>query len=392
MLKAGFSGDDDPRAVFPNVVGKRLYQGGGMMGFGQKDTYIGDEAQAKRGLRLKHPVEHGIVINWDNMEKVLHHTFYNELRIAPEDHPILITETTLNPKLNTEKLTQIMFETFGVPAYYTAICAVLSLYAAGRTTGIVVESGYDVTNIVPVYEGYALRDKVKRMDIAGHYITDYLEHLLMKKGYHDQDMHLLMKKEIVADIKEKLGFVALDCNGQFPQELQSVCNRGFALEQKYELPDGQVITVDIERFQCIEPLFNPQLVDAKSDGIHNILYKTVMECDADIHSDLFENIVLCGGNTMFYGMAERLKKEMCERLILFKKNLVDGYLRMYHDKKSRMFSIDVIELMRQYAATIPKIIAPPERKYSTWIGGSILTSLSTFEEMWITSEEYDEFG
>eukprot|EP01084_Bolivina_argentea_P094557 169980_1 len=182
MLKAGFSGDDDPRAVFPNVVGKRLYQGGGMMGFGQKDTYIGDEAQAKRGLRLKHPVEHGIVINWDNMEKVLHHTFYNELRIAPEDHPILITETTLNPKLNTEKLTQIMFETFGVPAYYTAICAVLSLYAAGRTTGIVVESGYDVTNIVPVYEGYALRDKVKRMDIAGHYITDYLEHLLMKKG------------------------------------------------------------------------------------------------------------------------------------------------------------------------------------------------------------------
>eukprot|EP01083_Nonionella_stella_P186069 680330_1 len=405
MVKVGFSGDDDPRAVFPNVVGRLPHQSGGM-GWPPRHDYVGDEAQAKLCPSwCKNPVEFGIVTNWDDMEKVLHHTFKNELRVVSSEHPLLITETITNPQINSEKMTQIVFETFNVPAYFTNPGAVLSLYASGRTTGVVVESGHSVTHIVPIYEGYPLRDKFKTMNIAGNYITDYMEYLLAKKGHSLSEkkkicqyslseylvpISISEKRMICRDIKEKLSFVAMDYDHELKKATESVADIAQNYELPLILPDGKVLSIDTERFQCIEPLFDPKLVGVDSGGIHQVLYDTVMGCDADIHMDLFENIVLAGGNTMFDGIGHRLKHEI-SRMGLIKKHLVDGYLRTYHGE-SRMFSIDVIDLMAKYAATIPKVVSPPERKYSSWIGGSILTSLSTFEEMWITAAEYDEFG
>ena len=143
-----------------------------MVGMGQMHAYVGDEAQSKRGLlTLNYPIERGIVSNWDDMEKLWHHTFYKELKVDPEEHPVLLTEAPLNPEANREKMTQIMLETFNSPATYVSISSVLSLYISARSTGIVIDSGHGDSNIVPVYEGYPLRKAILGMDIAGQDLT-----------------------------------------------------------------------------------------------------------------------------------------------------------------------------------------------------------------------------
>lgn len=347
VIKAGFAGDESPKCFFPSYVGRpkhiRI-----MAGAVEGDVFIGRKAQELRGLlKIKYPIEHGIVTDWDDMERIWKYIYEEELKTASEEHPVLLTEAPLNPRNNRELAAQMLFETFNVPALFASIQAVLSLYSSGRTTGIVLDSGDGVTHAVPVFEGFALPNAIRRVDIAGRDVTEYLQLLLRKSGYK---FTTTAEKEVVRTIKEKTCYVAplslakeeKDTNGKFDD---------------FPLPDGNVIKLGTERFKAPEILFNPELVGLEYAGIHQVVVDSINRIDLDLRKALYANVVLSGGSTLY--------KEFGTRLL-------------YEIKKLAVKDIKI------------KIYAPPERKYSTWIGGSILAGLSSFKKLWVSAEEFQE--
>ena len=253
-------------------------------------------------LKIEQPIEHGIVRNWDDMEKVWHHTLYSELRVSPEEHPILMTEAPLNPKQNRERMTQIMFEVFNVPCLYVSVQGVLALYSSGRTSGVVLDSGDGVSHTIPIYEGYAIPHAIQRIHLAGRDLTEYLRQLLAKRGY---SFTTAAEIDIVRDIKEKMCYVVAN----FDESLKEA-EESHACEKNYELPDGRKILIGNERFKCPEILFQPLQAGHELEGVHKYCYDSVMKCDVDVRRDLFQNIILAGGSTLFEGMGERIWQEI----------------------------------------------------------------------------------
>jgi len=352
MCKAGMAGDDSPRAVFPSIIGTPNHKSI-MVGMGEKQIYVGEEAQAKRGvLKLAYPIAHGIIENYDDMEKIWHHCFFNELRLNPAEHRVLLTEAPMNPKQNREKMVQTMFEAYNFLGCYVSIQAVLSLYSSGRTTGIVCDSGDGVTHLVPIYEGFSIERSVMRLDLAGRDLTDHMSKLLTERGIN---LNTSAEKEIARDMKEKLCYVALD----FEKELESYNQNPEGFNANYVFPDGQERILGSERFRCPEALLKPGMIGIEGEGASEMTYTSINKSEVDLRRDFYGNVILSGGTSMYTGLQDRMAEDI--------RGLAPSSMKV-------------------------NVLAPPERKYSVWIGGSILSSLSTFQECWITKEEYDESG
>ena len=348
-IKACFNGDDYPRSVFPSVVGKPKY----ITSPAYRDLrFVGDDTYAKAGvLILKYPIEKGIVTSWDDMEEIWKHTFNKELKIDPSDHPIVITESLSNPKANREKTAQIMFETFDVPAYYSGSQEIFSVFSTGRTSGLSCSIGKDSYQCISIFECYTIPHSFNKVDIGGNNLTSYLQIMLNERGY---TFTTLAERLIVEDIKEKHCYVALDYNTELTKAKSSS-----ELDASYTLPDGNVITIADERFRIPELLFQPKMKDLNYQGIDKIIVDSITKCDSDLHSTLFNNIVLSGGSSMFEGLPERVEND----------------IRKLSPKGQKV-----------------KIIAPPERKYGSMIGASIFASLAIFPQQVCTRDEYNDYG
>jgi len=359
VLKVGFAGTENPKLVFPNIIGKPKHRKV-MVGTNEEDVdFIGKAAEQNRGLlKISYPMEHGVVKDWSKMEKIWDHAF-SELKVQSEEHPILLTEAPLNPIKNRERAAQIFFETFNVPALFVSMQAVLSLYASGKVTGTVLDCGDGVTHSVPIYEGFAVTNAIQRIDLAGRDVTEYLQLLLRKAGYN---FTTSAEKEIVRTIKEKACYIEYD-PVRIEEEILESDNSKENIKRVYKLPDGSIIELGKERYQAAEVLFNPHIIGEEVPGIHECVVNSIQRVDMDLRSVLYDNIILAGGTTCFEGFGNRILKEIKS---------------LKQDLSPKQVHI--------------KIFAPPERRFSTWIGGSILANLPSFSHMWVDHKEYDDIG
>jgi actin len=347
MIKGGFSGEDGPRGVFHSVVGIPKMSGL-LVGMEQKERYVGQDALSKLEIMNFHnPIKNGEIVDWERFETLMHHIFYTELKVCPEEISVLVTDTPLNSKKVRGRLAQTLFETFNVEKLHLANTAMLGLYSYGKTTGIVLDCGHGVTTSVPIYEGYPLPHASLRVNFGGENISSELLKLVKDKVGRDYNG---TKGKLLADnIKESMGYIAQDYEHE-----QKVYIDGTEYNRDYLLPDGKSISLGEELFKCAEFLFTPGEYPHKP--IYKYLIESLSKCDTEIASEVGNNLCLTGGTSLTNGFVERLKTELYQETSSF------------------------------------TVYSSNDRQFANWVGGSIVSSLNTFPQMWVTRSEYDEIG
>lgn len=353
-IRAGFSGEENPRSIFPTVTGKpRLVYPIGSKIF---DYYVGENAILNRSiLNLSHPIKHGIITNWDYITMLYTNTFYTRLRESPEEHPVLLTEAAMSTKKDREKMIQLMFETFNVPSLFLCMRAVLSLYSSGKQVGLVMQSGDEVTDIVPIKNNRPIMNSILSYNFGGKNLTIWMQKNLKDSNFMSkfENCESIDIENMTCDMKKECCYVCQN----YDTELQKAkttkeCETLF----KYE-KTGECFTLNEERFECPEILFNPRNL-YEFDGIHGSICQSINKCDKDLQHELYSSIFLAGGNTRFKGLNARLENEI--------KNIVTDEVNVK--------------------------VTSAESVNAAWIGGSLFASDESFASKVATNDLYKDAG
>jgi len=361
FMKIGFAGENFPTKSFPTMVGRPVLRSEERMTDIQlKDIMVGDECEkARSNLEITYPIDNGKINNWEDMNKLWDHAFYDQLKVDPTSTKILLTEAPMNPRENREKMTQALFEHYNFAYVHVDVQAVLVLYSQGLMTGVVVDSGDGVTHVVPVFDSYVLPDAVERLDVAGRHLTQRLVDLMVYSGY---SFNRSADLATVQMIKDKYCYVAID-----PADEDRLCHETTSQVAKFSLPDGRQISLNDERYLCPEALFEPHKIGIEAPGIAELTFNSINKCPVDTRTQFYGNIVLSGGTTMFPGLTTRMHKEI-----------------------TKLYDVKVGKGITKMKIGIEDA---PRRKHMVFQGGSVLAGIMKDNPAWwISKAEYDEHG
>jgi len=387
--KMGYAGNVEPQYIIPTVLATKADEGGVRKETGVEDLdfFIGDAAFANSSThQINYPIRHGIVDNWDNMERLWQRCMFEYLRCEPEEHYVMLTEPPLNPPENREYTAEIMFETFNVPGMYIAVQAVLALVASWSNealkeksmTGTVIDSGDGVTHVIPVVDGYVIGSCIKHIPLAGRTVTQYIQQLMRdrKEPVPPED-----SLEVAKRVKEMYSYVSPDMVKEYAKYDQKP-DKYFKTYQGVKRSTGQPYTCEVgyERFLGPEVFFNPEIFSSDfTTPLPDVVDESIMKCPIDVRRKLYKNVVLSGGTTMFKDFGRRLERDI--------KRNVDNRMR---DNIAKLSSLVAS------AGAPPEIevnvVTHPMQRYAVWFGGSYMASMPQFYRMCHTKAQYEEEG
>lgn len=387
--KMGFAGNSDPQFIIPSCIAIKENAKVGdtairRLGKGVEDLdfYIGDEAQEAANYSVKWPIRHGIVEDWDLMERFWEQCIFKYLRAEPEDHYFLLTEPPLNTPENREYTAEIMFESFNVPGLYIAVQAVLAIAASWTSrqlgertlTGTVIDSGDGVTHVIPVAEGYVIGSCIKHIPIAGRDITYFVQQLLRERELGippEQSM------ETARLIKERYSYVCPDLAKEFAK-YDSEPSKWVKKFDGVNNVTKQPFSVDVgyERFLGPEIFFHPEFANPDfTTSISDVVDDVIQNCPIDVRRGLYKNIVLSGGSTMYKDFGRKVQRDV--------KKVVDTRLKISEDLSGGQLKPKPIDV---------QVVSHNYQRYAVWFGGALLASTPEFYQVCHTKADYDEHG